>query len=123
VKNVKLGKEGERVAERYLRHKGYKILARNYRCPQGEIDLVVGDSGTLVFVEIKGRTTRLFGAPLEAVTAWKKKRLALVANHFLTSCKLHHLPSRFDVVGVRWPDGGRPELVHVKDAFRLPIRY
>ena len=113
-----LGPEGERLAERFLRKRGYRILARNYRCSCGEIDLIARDGETVVFVEVKGKSGGEFGSPLEAVTARKRQRLALVANYYLTAFKLHHLRTRFDVVGIRWVAGGEPGIVLVRDAFR-----
>ncbi|MEJ2744403.1 MAG: YraN family protein [bacterium] len=118
MRRDELGVEGERLAERFLRKRGYRILARNFRCPRGEIDLVARDGATVVFVEVKGKRTGKFGSPLEAVTARKRRRLALVANYYLTAFKLHHLRTRFDVVGIRWVTGGEPSIVLVKDAFR-----
>ena len=121
VKSAGLGRKGEQVAEKFLRGIGYKILARNYRCARGEIDLVARDGDTMVFVEIKGKSTGSFGSPLEAVTVRKRKRIVFVANQFLTSYRLHHVPVRFDVVGIKWGGGGDSECVLVKDAFRLPL--
>ena len=120
VRRGGLGEEGERLAERFLRGQGYRILARNYRCACGEIDLIARDGTTIAFVEVKGKSTGRFGSPLEAVTARKRQRLALVANHYLTACKLHHLRTRFDVVGIRWTTGGAPRVMLVRDAFRAP---
>ena len=114
-----LGKRGEQLAERFLRRKGYRILARNYRCPCGEIDLVARDGDTLVFVEIKGRSGGRFGSPLEAVTVRKQERMAVVARHFLSSCRIYQSPARFDVIGIRWRGGAGAECVLVRDAFRL----
>lgn len=118
MRRGELGAEGERLAERFLRRRGYRILARNYRCSRGEIDLIARDGATIVFVEVKGKSSEEFGSPLEAVTARKRKRLALVANYYLTAFKLHHLQTRFDVVGIRWVMGGEPSIALVRDAFR-----
>ncbi|RME68404.1 MAG: YraN family protein [Nitrospirae bacterium] len=108
-----LGKKGEDRAERFLKGLGYRILHRNYRCPIGEIDIVAQEGKTLVFVEVKTRTTHRFGTPIESVD-WKKrerlKRLALyyIKNHFRTEP-----PVRFDIIGVSM-DG---EIEHLKGAF------
>jgi putative endonuclease len=115
----RLGGEGEKLAERFLRKQGYRILARNYRCSCGEIDLIARDGETVAFVEVKGKSTGRFGSPLEAVTARKRQRLVLVAKHYLTACTLHHLHTRFDVVGIRWTTGSAPSVVLIKDAFRV----
>ena len=114
-----LGEEGERLAEKFLRRNRYKILARNYRCPLGEIDIIARDGETIAFVEIKGRRSRRFGSALEAVTASKQKRIARVAAHYLAAFRLNDSYARFDVVGIRWSVKGKPEIILVKDAFRL----
>jgi putative endonuclease len=119
VQNKRLGDRGEDLAVRFLRGNGYRILARNYRCPRGEIDLIARDGEIVVFVEIKGRSTRRFGSPLEAITPVKRRRLAVTAHRYLSACSLLLARTRFDVVGIRWmPDGGG-ECTLVRDAFRL----
>ena len=111
-----LGAEGEKQAERFLRRRRYAILARNYRCRVGEVDLVALDGRTVVFVEVKTRTGAGFGTPLEAVNARKRRRLIGAAQHYLTRHRLHHRNARFDVVGVWW-EGERIFCEVVKNAF------
>lgn len=94
------------------------MVARNYRCPNGEIDLVLTDDATLVFVEVKTRSGTTYGSPLEAVDIWKQRRLAAVARHFLMNRRCGGLSVRFDVVGVLWRDAV-PELEHVPNAFEV----
>lgn len=115
----RLGERGEDLARRFLRGKGYRVLARNYRCPFGEIDLIARDGGTVVFVEIKGRSSERYGSPLGAVTSAKQRRLALAARHYLASCSMNLARTRFDVVGILWGAGGKGECTLVRDAFRL----
>lgn len=113
------GDRGERVAAKYLKRKGMRILCRNYRVPRGEIDLIARDGGTLVFVEVKTRRT---GLPAEAVNPEKQRRITRAALHFQ---KRHGLldsprpvPSRFDIVAIVWPDGlGPPTIHHIPSAF------
>jgi putative endonuclease len=114
-----LGAEGERAAESLLRRQGYRVLARNYRCPLGEIDLVALDGKTVVFVEVKTRTDESFGDPLEALSARKQRQITRVAEHYLTAHRLADREARFDVVGVRWEDG-QLACDLVKDAFDAP---
>ncbi|MDD5557408.1 MAG: YraN family protein [bacterium] len=114
-----LGERGEEIAGELLRRRGYRILARNYRCPRGEIDLIARDRDVIVFVEVKGRGSGRFGSPLEAVTPRKRRRLAAAALHYLASCGLLRARTRFDVVGIRWGPGGAPEIALARDAFRL----
>jgi len=119
VQNKRLGDRGEDLAARFLRGNGYRILARNYRCPRGEIDLIARDGEIVVFVEIKGRSTRRFGSPLEAITPVKRRRIAVTAHHYLSACSMRLARTRFDVVGIRWMSGGGGECTLVRDAFRL----
>jgi putative endonuclease len=76
-----------------------RTLARNHRCRQGEIDLIMRDSGTLVFVEVRYRRSSAFGTPAESVDAAKRRRLAAAASHYLKSHP-SDLPCRFDVVAI-----------------------
>jgi putative endonuclease len=113
-----LGKEGERIAERYLLKKGYKLVERNYRCPSGELDLIVLDRRVVVFVEVKTRTGDAFGTPFEAVEFRKQQKMTQAAQYFLVQKGLHQRDARFDVVGISWP--GRELLVeHIENAFEL----
>jgi putative endonuclease len=120
VNNAKqvLGKEGERIAEQYLKRKGYKLVERNYRCSAGEVDLIVLDRRVIVFVEVKTRTDHGFGTPLEAVQPRKQRKMMQAAQFFLTQKKLHQRDARFDVVGISWP-GREPVIEHVENAFEL----
>lgn len=107
-----LGAQGERAAEKFLRRKRYTIVARNYRCSMGEVDLVALDRSTVVFIEVKTRTQPGFGSPLEAVDARKQRQIQRAAQHYLTTNRLHDRNARFDVVGVWWENGQvRCELV------------
>lgn len=119
--NLWLGDQGERVAARFLRSLGMKVLVRGYRTSQGEVDLICRDGDRVVFVEVKTRTR---GIPAEAVTPAKQRRLTLAALHFLKKHNLLETPSRFDVVGIVWPEGKDPiRIDHIVDAFEPPGRY
>jgi putative endonuclease len=113
-----LGKEGERIAERYLIKKGYKLVERNYRCPSGELDLIVLDRRVIVFVEVKTRTGDAFGTPFEAVEFRKQQKMTQAAQYFLAQKGLHQRDARFDVVGISWP-GREPSVEHIENAFEL----
>ena len=107
-----LGKRGERLAERYLLEKGYRLLKRNYRTPFGEADLIFEIGDETVFVEVKTRTGDSFGAPREAVTLEKCERYKKIALYF--GKKTGEEPNaRFDVVEV-YADG---KLEHFENAF------
>jgi len=113
--NRLLGERGERTAARYLRRHGMRVLCRRYRTKLGEIDLIAREADTLVFIEVKARRR---GAPAEAVTDEKQRRLTLTALHFLRKYDLLEQRSRFDVVAIVWPDDRRaPEIEHIRNAF------
>ena len=95
-----------------------RIIVRNYRTTQGEVDLVARDGDTVVFVEVK---TRRRGEPAEAVTAEKQRRLTLAAMHFLKRHRLLEHSARFDVITVIWPESGRAPVDRALPG-RLPAR-
>ncbi|MGH7794333.1 MAG: YraN family protein [Candidatus Binatia bacterium] len=113
-----LGQEGERLAERYLQKKGYKLVERNYRCAVGELDLIVLDRRVVVFVEVKTRTGHGFGSPLEAVESRKQRKMIQAAQFFLSAKGLQQREARFDVVGISWR-GREPVVEHIENAFEL----
>jgi len=113
-----LGPAGERVACRYLRDKGYKILARGFRCPYGEIDVVALDRDTIVFVEVKTRSDERAADLEEAVRPAKIRRLTRAAKVYLQRKRVPDHPARFDFVGVILPRQGRPVVRHAIDAFQ-----
>jgi len=113
-----LGARGEDLAVRYLKKKGYKVIERNYRCQWGEIDLVARQGKTLVFIEIKSRTSSDFGLPQDAVGRFKQKKLIQVARAYMAEHRLHEtIPARFDVVAVQLTPSG-PEIELITDAFQ-----
>ncbi len=79
----RIGRLGEDLAARYLQSQGYRILERNYRCRDGEIDLVAVDGSCLVFVEVRTRRSTRFGTPEESVTPWKKDKLLRAAQSYV----------------------------------------
>jgi putative endonuclease len=118
VSSVAVGKRGEERAVRLLRRRGYKILARNYRCRHGEIDIVAFHRGEIVFVEVKSRTTDEKGSGAEAVTERKQRKIARVAAQFLAERRLQERPCRFDVVAIAAsPEAGTDEIM--QGAFTL----
>ena len=108
---------GEGIAAAWLRLKGYRIEARNWRCPQGELDLVARDGDTLVFVEVKTRASASAGRPEEAVDRRKQARLVRLSQAYLARLGGEPPPCRFDVVAV---DGSAlvPRVRHLRAAFR-----
>lgn len=95
------GTEYELIASEYLEEKGYEIIERNYRCRQGEIDLIAKDGTYLVFIEVKYRKNAAMGMAEEAVTLKKQKVIRSVARYYLlTKHQAAGIPCRFDVVGI-----------------------
>ncbi|WP_298039978.1 YraN family protein [uncultured Desulfuromonas sp.] len=112
-----LGRWGEEQASRFLRRKGMKILDRNMRTPVGEIDIVARLGKTLVFVEVKTRSSDAFGSPQEAVGPAKQRQILRTAQWYLGAGKGRGLQPRFDVVAVRPGQGGAASIEHIEDAF------
>lgn len=106
------GAAGEDAAQNYLQNKGYKILCRNYRKPCGEIDIVALDGKTLVFAEVKRRATGAFGGPLAAVTAAKRRKIALTAQLYVKENSPKFDSIRFDAICLL--DG---QITHIPNAF------
>ena len=103
----RLGAFGERLAAAHLEAKGYRIRARNYRCREGEIDIVAQDGETLVFVEVRTRRGDALGGPAESVTATKQVRLVAAAMAYVQALPQAPADQRIDVVAVQLSPGGR----------------
>jgi putative endonuclease len=112
-----LGERGEKLALRFLQRKGYKILAQNYRCRVGEIDIVAQEGGKIVFIEVKCRQKLTFGPPQAAISEKKKLRLIKIAQFFLLEHHLENSPCRFDVVTIIIPKRGKIKIELTQDAF------
>jgi len=113
-----LGAWGEEQAVTYLRKQGMKILARNYRAPVGEIDIIARWRKNLVFVEVKTRRGIAFGTPQEAVGPRKQQQLIRTAQWYLGQGKPVDLQPRFDVVAILC-SGDEVTITHLPDAFGL----
>jgi putative endonuclease len=110
-----LGKKGEELAAEYLSSLGYEILERNYRFEKSEVDIIARIGNDLVFVEVKTRTTALFGNPEEAVSAAKRKKMIQAAENYLET-KQSGLEPRFDVIAITGTTS-KHEIHHIEDAF------
>jgi putative endonuclease len=112
-----LGVRGEQIAAAYLAGSGLRLLDRNWRCREGELDIVAREGDALVFCEVKTRRAVGYGHPVEAVTPAKQRRLRMLAHRWLAAHDEHAPDLRFDVVGVLVRPG-RPALVtHLRAAF------
>jgi putative endonuclease len=114
---LELGSLGEDIAVAYLTDTGLRVLDRNWRCREGELDIVARDRDALVFCEVKTRRGVGFGHPVEAVNATKQRRLRTLGQRWLSAHDEHAPELRFDIVGVLVRPG-RPALVtHLRAAF------
>jgi putative endonuclease len=114
------GAWGERIAAEYLVKKRYKLVAANYRCRFGELDLIVRNRTHLVFVEVKLRKNASFAAAREYVDLRKQEKLRTTASLYLSQNPTKLQP-RFDVIEIYAPDGiatSQPEIIHLEDAFQ-----
>jgi putative endonuclease len=116
-----LGDRGERLAERHLLCRGYYIIERGYQNSIGEIDLIAVDGRTVVFVEVKTRSSDIAGLPAEAVDETKQQKIVHTATSYLKHRSLLDCQCRFDVVSIMWPDPTRskqaPQVDYFKSAF------
>lgn len=109
-----LAREGEEIAAKYLQKLGFKIIDRNFRARNTEIDIVSLDKNTLVFVEVKTRTSDKFGTPFEQIAFWKLKSLIKAAQHYkLTHPKLPEA-MRIDAISVQYNSEG-PQIEHIQN--------
>lgn len=95
-----LGARGERLAAQWYERNGYEVLDRNWRCREGELDLVLRRGGTVVFSEVKTRSSRAYGSPAEAVGPTKQRRIRRLALQWLGVHPMAAVEVRFDVVAV-----------------------
>lgn len=107
------GAQAENLACAHLESSGLELVTRNYRCPQGEIDLVMNDGETLVFVEVRYRNSTAFGSPAETIDRRKQERLRAAASHYLMKHAIDRA-CRFDVVAL---SGRQARIEWLRDAF------
>jgi putative endonuclease len=113
---AELGAIGEQIAVDHLTSQGLRVLTRNWRCRYGELDVIAVDDAarTVVFVEVKTRTSDQFGGVAEAVTPLKVRRLRRLAGLWLASQRGSWAAVRIDVIGVRFGRTRTPEITHVQ---------
>lgn len=113
VKDV-LGREGELAAVRYLEQEGFRVLDRNWRCQDGEIDIVATERLSLVVCEVKTRSGTRYGEPIEAVTRAKSKRLRRLAVCWLNAHGIRFEQIRIDVIGLLYEGTGGFTIQHIR---------
>tara|TARA_R110001592_G_scaffold356543_1_gene658629 strand:- start:2738 stop:3088 length:351 start_codon:yes stop_codon:yes gene_type:complete len=107
----------ERVAELYLTKKGYTVKARNYHTRRGEIDLIMQDENSIVFVEVRYRKSFLYGTAEETITKTKQLKIIYCAKHYISKFKLWNMNARFDVITIKPTPNKQLEINWLKNAF------
>jgi len=112
----KTGRRGEEMAAAYFARQGYTIIERNWRCATGELDIIMEKEDTLIFVEVRTRSSRRFGTAEESVTPAKQARLVELAQAYLQETEqAAHRPWRIDVAAIRLGPG-KPQINHITNA-------
>ncbi len=116
--NRRIGLIGEELAANYIKEEGYDILERNYRTKIGELDIIAMKQNTVVFIEVKTRTTNIYGSPPEAVGYKKQQTIQKLSQQYILYKKLNEscFNYRFDVIGVKLV-GKKYKIVHIENAF------
>lgn len=109
-----LGREGELAAVQYLEREGFRVLDRNWRCADGEIDIVAAERRSLVVCEVKTRSSVRYGDPVEAVTRAKSRRLRKLAICWLNAHGVRFEQVRIDVIGLLYEGSGGFTIRHVR---------
>lgn len=113
---LKIGGFGENQAVQYLENRDYNIIARNFKCVQGEIDIIATKKDEIIFCEVKTRSTKKFGNPSEAVDVHKQKHIWNAAEYYLYKNNLINSYVRFDILEVL-VEGGLVKINQIKSAF------
>lgn len=113
-----IGRYGEDLACEHLRSKGYNIIVRNYRIKLGEIDIIAGIAGVLVFVEVKTRKSLSYGYGLESITWKKQQTIKRIAEYYYNSLHDKNLQARIDVIDIVLnQDNSLQQIKHIESAF------
>lgn len=110
-----IGQDGENIAENYLKKENYQIIERNFRCKQGEIDIIAKDKNEIVFIEVKTRTNINYGNPAEAVNTPKQKHIKRATEYYVHINNLYKYYIRFDVIEIYYKNK-IPQINHIKQA-------
>ncbi len=113
TKRQQIGKAGEKLARDFLEKQGFAIVETNYRCPEGEIDIICRGGDCLVFAEVRTRTSHEFGSPEESITESKKKRMLAAAYNYMQACNSSPEWWRIDLVAIELDEKGKPSRVEL----------
>jgi len=116
------GNKGEKIAEDFLRNKGYKIIQRNYRCAFGEIDIIAEYIDTIIFVEVRTKSTDNFGSPQDSITSSKIDKISKTAIMYIQEKNLIDQACQFDVIAITYKTG-KPNISHIENAFEIDRKY
>ncbi|MGE5581122.1 MAG: YraN family protein [Bacillota bacterium] len=114
-----LGDWGEHLAADYLKNQGYLLIANNYRCPYGEIDLIAREGPIWCFIEVKTRMGLSFGYGYQGVTRTKQKHIIKVAQYYLNRAGLYEAPARFDIVSIDFVAVDQYRIELIRNAFYM----
>ena len=114
IANREIGAKGEEFASQYLQNLGYRILDRNWRTKRGELDIVAEHEATLIFCEVKTRTSKVCGLPSEAISQTKIQHLKTVALEWLNTHQVRHTGIRFDAISVLIVPTSAPQISHIQ---------
>jgi putative endonuclease len=120
-KRHQLGKDSEQLAVDYLQKNGYTIIQRNYRIRGGEIDIIAKEKNTLVFIEVKSRTTTRYGHAIQSLTRQQQKRLSKTALTYLHQRKIVNHRARFDVVAIQKNQYAGTDIQLIRNAFEFML--
>jgi len=112
-----LGRAGEKIARRFLKKQGFRILAANYECPAGEIDLIGYRDDCIVFFEVKSRASDAAAPPEDNITPTKRRHIVKAARYWLAAHRHPDCAYRFDAVSIVIPPEGEPTVRHIIEAF------
>lgn len=113
------GQNGEAIALKFLKNKGYEISATNFRCRFGELDIIAFDGSCLVIVEVKTRSSDKYGCPASSVDFRKQQQISKAAHVFLTENNIVNCDIRFDVIGIFLQKSQNPLVEHITNAFEF----
>lgn len=122
-KNKILGDFGEGLACEYLATLGYRVLERNFSCRAGELDIIALQGDTVVFIEVKTRSSEKYGLPSEAVSSAKQTKIVRTALYYLQRNRLLDYMCRFDVIEIIVDEENNHQIKLIKDAFQYSGRY
>jgi putative endonuclease len=112
--HLRTGERGEILAARFLEEQGLVVLSKNWRCREGELDLVLTDGHILIICEVKTRTSDNYGAPAEAVDDAKAGRIRRLARRWRARHYVANVDTRYDIIAIFWPPDDEPRINHLK---------